>query len=276
MTNESLNFKKSGQGPSIIFLHNGGGYKGIWDKQVEFLKENYSCYAIDLMGFGESEETSEEPSISFHENILKKFIKDQGIEKPILIGNCIGASIALKYTIDHPKDVNQLVLFNICPGINFYPNPLTKFLHRVLISTSFTKRIVSDYLYSLMGNKRERKNLPKQLFGENPDTTSEVYLKLSEIYLTEKQKRSRIKLLHQIETFTTDFFFDKKITLPRILMFWGDQNKVVGLDEGLRLKELIEPEQFCIIRNGGHLSMYEKGEVVNKKIEEFLSSKHVI
>ena len=59
----SIHFIKKGQGPNLIFLHNGGGFHEIWEKQIDFFSKKYTCYAIDLMGFGESPLPTEEPTL---------------------------------------------------------------------------------------------------------------------------------------------------------------------------------------------------------------------
>lgn len=267
----SLYFIKKGQGPNLVFLHNGGGFHEIWNKQIDYFSSKFTCYAVDLMGFGKSPIPTEEPTLNYHEKCLEEFLQSQELSRYHLVGNCIGASIALFHSQKHPERVETLTLFNICPGIRIYRTPLGRFVHKNFILSSSFKDFFSHKLVKAMGGARERRRLPSLLFGKNPDSTSKLFLKFKDIYQTEKQKKARLGLLHNIETFTTDMFIDKNKPLPPTLLFWGDHNKVVDLKEGARLKELIKPNYFCVLNEAGHMAMYEKPDEVNSRMNSFLT-----
>lgn len=259
----------------MIFLHNGGGFHGIWHKQIEYFKKQHTCYGVDLMGFGDSPTLGDSHALHQHYIHIRNLIESENIQRPVLIGNCIGASIALYYANKHPDKVQSVILFNICPGINIYKSLIGKSIHEAVIKNPLVKDWVRNKLIKAMGGKREKKRIPGLLFGKYPDVNSPLFKKLKELYITDKQKDSRCNLLFEIHTFTTDEYLKENSHLPPVMMVWGDHNKIVSLQEGLRLKEIIQPERFYIIREGGHLLMYEKSEKVNKMIESFLNTKHL-
>ncbi|TNE98491.1 MAG: alpha/beta hydrolase [Deltaproteobacteria bacterium] len=270
----SLHFLQKGTGPVLIFIHNGGGFHQIWEKQIDQLSTRYTCLAIDLEGFGKSPDPLEEPTLEYHEKCLSKFIEEQNLNSYVLIGNCIGSSIALLHTLKNPDKVKSLILFNICPGIRIYETPLARFLHKKLILSDLLKDLIGGFIVKAMGGRRERKRLPALLFGKDPDENSDLFKKFKEVYQTDKQKKSRLLLLQNIESFTTENYFKAKLLKTPTLLFWGDHNKIVDLKEGVRLKNLLKPESFCVLENAGHMAMYENADEVNEKIENFLA-KHI-
>ena len=52
---ESWNVLELGQGPTIVFLHNGGGTLWNWTHQLEYFAASYRVIAVDLPGFGRSQ-----------------------------------------------------------------------------------------------------------------------------------------------------------------------------------------------------------------------------
>ena len=89
-------------------MHGFGASKKHWRHNQDFLSGIFNCYAIDLLGFGESSQPS---ALLNYEPIKKNSIKysfdlwsnqistfcSEVIESPVyLVGNSIGGVIALK------------------------------------------------------------------------------------------------------------------------------------------------------------------------------------
>jgi pimeloyl-ACP methyl ester carboxylesterase len=55
----------------------------------------------------------------------------------------------------------------------------------------------------------------------------------------------------------------------KVLLIWGKEDKVTPFSDGEKLKSLLSPE-FLSIDEAGHLPHYEKPEIVNDAIIEFL------
>jgi pimeloyl-ACP methyl ester carboxylesterase len=99
----TINYIDEGTGDPIVFLHNGGGFLQIWTRQIDFFKNNYRVIAPDLPGFGESDESGESYTLEFYFEIFKEFFQLMKLDDFILVGNCIGSSIAVKYKKAYPN-----------------------------------------------------------------------------------------------------------------------------------------------------------------------------
>ncbi len=102
-------YKKTGDGKEVILLHGWGSTKETFDAVVSHLKDDFTCYQIDLPGFGESIITKSY-SLEDYTNELREFILDNNIINPILIGHSFGGRIAINYSSMY--DVNKLVLID--------------------------------------------------------------------------------------------------------------------------------------------------------------------
>lgn len=269
--NTTIRFLSVGEGSqAIIMLHNGAAYHGIWKHQINEFKTTHHIYALDLINFGESDYISNSSSIHQNYLILKNFIEHYNIENPILMGTCIGASLALYYANKHPTKVKKCILFNICPGIKLLRTPLIKYWYQLTKKSRYIKKINNWGISKVMNSEFEYNRLPDLLFGYHKSNLSDIYKKLQNYYRTDKQKKARLDLLNEIDTYTISHFITEGSELPEIQMFWGEYNKIVPLEIGHELRSLLKPKEFHSLKLVGHLMMLESPIEINKKIRQFL------
>jgi pimeloyl-ACP methyl ester carboxylesterase len=100
-----------GKGPAVLLLHGGAGSWSHWLRNIEALSANYSVWAPDMPGFGDSAEPPE-PSIDvFLETIERGW---QGLNPgsgPVsVIGFSLGAAIAIPIAARLKSGLANLVL----------------------------------------------------------------------------------------------------------------------------------------------------------------------
>ena len=54
-----LFYEQTGTGQPLVLVHGNGEDHTIFDEAVEYLKDSYTCYAIDSRNHGKSESSSE-------------------------------------------------------------------------------------------------------------------------------------------------------------------------------------------------------------------------
>jgi len=109
--NISIGYMDEGKADeTIIFIHGLGSYAKAWMKNIEELKENYRCIAIDLPGYGRSSKGDYPGSMTFFADIVKEFADSLGIEKAVLAGHSMGGQISIITSLKYPERVKRLVL----------------------------------------------------------------------------------------------------------------------------------------------------------------------
>ena len=108
-----INYKVSGVGTPLIFLHGWGCDLHIFDKIVAQINEDFTVYQSDLPGCGESE-INAEYSIEEYASIINLFCLMLDINNPCIVGHSFGGRVAIKYASLYK--VNKLVLV-ASPGI---------------------------------------------------------------------------------------------------------------------------------------------------------------
>ena len=105
-----IHYLKAGSGPPVVLIHGGASDSRDWIKTMDALFRQYSLYAPDLLGFGQSERNDHGYYLSdFTESILG-LIDKLGLEQPFLVGHSFGARLCMDIALQHPEKVRKLVL----------------------------------------------------------------------------------------------------------------------------------------------------------------------
>lgn len=111
---ENLEVKFDGEGEeTLVFIHGYPDSLELWDKQVEYLKQDYSIARFTLPGF-ELEDTGERPNYNIKQirMIIDAFIKGLNKDNVTVLAHDWGAVYALQY-LQKNDLVDRLVLFDI-------------------------------------------------------------------------------------------------------------------------------------------------------------------
>ena len=105
-----LHYLEAGRGAPIVLLHGLGGDGSRWGPNIEPLARDFHVFALDQIGFGESDK----PLANYHTGMLGEFLvgflKAAGIAKASLVGNSMGAGVALYTAVHYPDMVDRIVL----------------------------------------------------------------------------------------------------------------------------------------------------------------------
>ncbi|QEY19408.1 alpha/beta hydrolase [Psychrobacillus sp. AK 1817] len=140
-----LYYKEFGQENDeiILFLHGGGVAGWMWDKQVQYFKENYHCIVPDLPGHGQDNE-SEFVSIEDCAFQLIHLLQEQHEDKKkIVVGFSLGAQIAIQMLCINKNLINcamiNSALVRKIPLGKQMVKPSLKLTYPFIKSRSFSK-----------------------------------------------------------------------------------------------------------------------------------------
>lgn len=116
---QRIHYLDEGKGPVVVMLHGSGsgacGYSNFKGNYPELVKAGYRVIMPDLIGFGYSDKPENvEYPLSFFVECVKQTLDVIGVAKYTLLGNSLGGAIALGFALEHPDNVERLVL--MAPG----------------------------------------------------------------------------------------------------------------------------------------------------------------
>lgn len=114
---------KSGQGKKSLLFIPGFTCSGeVWNETKTKFEPEYTCYALTMAGFAG---TTPQPDPSFKkwENQIVNFIREENLQKPVIIGHSMGGALALAIAADYPDLAGKIVVIDALPCISAFTNP---------------------------------------------------------------------------------------------------------------------------------------------------------
>ncbi|MBH64314.1 MAG: alpha/beta hydrolase [Alphaproteobacteria bacterium] len=105
------NYRRAGQGPTVVLQHGFLGGSGYWLPQIQYLCPRFDVIAPDLPGFGSSGEMEAPNSIDGFVAALIGLMDALGVAEFSLVGHSMGGSIAQQLALDHPDRLERVVFY---------------------------------------------------------------------------------------------------------------------------------------------------------------------
>ena len=119
VNNLKINVERTGSGAPLVLLHGFTGSASSWGAHLGILGEHFSCYAVDLIGHGQTESPDDPERYCMErcvEDLLVLFDRLE-IEQTALLGYSMGGRVALQLAVAAPERINALILESASPGI---------------------------------------------------------------------------------------------------------------------------------------------------------------
>ncbi|WP_412850958.1 alpha/beta fold hydrolase [Chryseobacterium sp. PMSZPI] len=115
--------KKTGTGKqSLIFIPGFASSGDVWNETTAKFEKNYTCYTLTMAGFA-GVKPEADASFKDWENRIATYIKDNKIEKPIVIGHSMGGGLALAIAADYPELIGKIVVVDALPCLAAISDP---------------------------------------------------------------------------------------------------------------------------------------------------------
>ena len=271
---ECWNVLEAGQGLPLVFLHNGGGTLWNWTHQLEYFAGSYRVIAVDLPGFGRSERPITPLSLQRYAHGFALLLDRLELERPVLIGNCIGASIALEVALRSPQRISGLAVFNLCGGLKMLPSDLA-FWAGWRPRARWLQRL-HETLFGLVGHPALQRLAAQRMYAHGqPEFPAALKRQVRAERRDPRLRGSLYRLVLGLESFNVFTQVQHKPEdFSPVLLGWGAQNCTLEPRWAEVIAQWLQPERLWLIPQAGHLPMYEQPVAFNQALEEFLN--HVI
>jgi pimeloyl-ACP methyl ester carboxylesterase len=96
----------------LLFVHGYGGMIEHWNLNIPDFEDRRRIYAMDLIGFGQSEKPNVRYSLALFAAQIEAFLHLKKLDRVILVGHSMGAASGILYAHLNPRKVAALVLAN--------------------------------------------------------------------------------------------------------------------------------------------------------------------
>ncbi len=271
-------------GPVLLMLHGGFGSLHNWEGWVPYLKQDFRLVSLDLPAHGL---TGRIPNDIYTRETMngtvRLLMEKLGISTFSIAGNSMGGGLALQYALDHPEQVEGLILIGsegipngpdgydasmftdekpLAPDENGY-NTLTT--SEKVISRFIGPSVIKFTLNELVSDKALITDEFVDWFGRIIRYTGnrEANILMFRQWLKpDADPRDLENRLHEI-------------AVP-VLYMHGEDDVLVSLNIAERFDELLSDSKLIQYENSGHMSMIEQPKLTAMDILAFYRDKGLL
>lgn len=249
-------------GAVVVLVHGFSVPYFIYDPTFQFLTQSgFRVLRYDLFGRGYSDRPYVDYNLELFAGQLADLLDALRLSRPVnLIGLSLGGLIASAFTVRHPERVNKLVLIDPAGVRSIALTPLLK---------AAKIPFVAEAILSLVGSAAFIQNIARDFF--DPQLVEHFQAQ----YAVQMQyKGFKRAILSTIRSGMLDSFIRVYEALGKmdkqVLLLWGRNDHTVPLEHSQALCAAIPNIEFQVIEACGHIPHYEKPEVVNPLLLDFL------
>lgn len=249
------------EGRLVVLVHGFSVPYYIWDPTFAALVQaGFRVLRYDLYGRG----YSDRPDAVYNQDLfvgqLRHLLTALHVDRPVdLVGLSMGGAISVTFTDRHPEMVNKLCLISPA-GLPMKRPALAGLVEAPLFGEWFMNLFGDQMLVDwLRGDFRQPEKFP------------------------EYQKKYRLQMKYVgfkralLSTIRSGFLSDMTEAYRRVgqqrrpvLLIWGREDKAIPFSTSEKVRAAIPQVEFHAIDDAGHISHYERPEIVNRLLMEFL------
>lgn len=245
---------------TVVLVHGTTMPSFVWDRNFEELaRAGLRVVRYDLYGRGLSDRPEGRYDLDFHVAQLEELLARVAPGRPVdLVGFSLGGILVTEFTRRHPGQVRRVVLLA----------PAGVGTELPLVAKVVRAPGVGEYVMRVAGS---RQLLPSRRMMFRPDRQpgfDSTYLQ------TIRFRGSRRAVLESLRHMPLDAYEDGYRELGAlgkpVLVVSGRHDAVVPFAGSERVGELVRSVALVAVEDAGHLAQYERPDVVNAALLDFL------
>ncbi|MFH1575900.1 MAG: alpha/beta hydrolase [Candidatus Nealsonbacteria bacterium] len=222
---------------TILILHGWGSCAKNWIKVKELLEaRGFKVYVPDLPGFGENPPPVTAWNIDNYIEWVNAFCQKNNLPQFFLIGHSFGGSVAAKYSLRYPGNVEKLFL---------------------AASSGIRKKTAKKEFLKKISPLFRRFSLLKRIFYR-------FFIKSDYQYTSGVMRETYLNIINED---ISGLF--SQIKVPTVII-WGDKDDVTPISDAYFMNKEIKNSILEILPNIGHRIRLEAPEILVEKIVNFI------
>lgn len=251
----TVSYNEEGQGSPIILIHGFCGSKKYWDNVIFKLADHFRVIALDLPGHGESSNLEGNSSIEDFADHIKKLLDYLNVTKVTMFGHSLGGYVTLAFAEKFGHMLNGFSLIHSTALPDSYEAKKGR--------DASVEKVERDGIRAFIDGL-----IPKLFSPDNQDRHQKDIIKAKEIgYNTSSQ--GAMKTLVAMKNRPDRNFILEKAEIP-ILLLAGEKDQIISPEKTFSVNNTnIKP---VVIKDSGHMSMYENPAELINNIVEYMNS----
>ncbi len=247
----------AGSGETLLFIHGIGGNRTNWHEQIEYFAPRYSAVAIDVRGWGLSEDYDGELNFDDVTNDIARVLAYLGAGACHLVGLSMGGLIAQHVLWRRPDLVRSAVFADTSagPGEEHDAQWIEEFL-RLRKAPLLAGKTPADIAPSVA----------RSLMAPNAPESSTRRLEES---IAALHKESYLKALDYVSNYKRKLDH-ASVRIPVHVMV-GEFDNLTPLERAQSLAARFASCRVSVVPGAGHLSNMDNAQAFNQQLDAFLN-----
>lgn len=264
----NIAYTKTGVGSPILLLHSvmlGASKAEFNEPLIAMLSKKHTVYAMDLVGFGQSEKPPKPWTAYQHAQAIHCFIQDVIASPVAILGANGGADIALTVSRLHANMVEKLYLISPEGFARGFATPEeTTYLNRTLTPLYGTQKFLSATSKNQM-----QLYLENYFFANEKITPNFVKQHLVSARAGGSGAQSTFAMLQTGLWRTDSLAHFLQLSIPCVVL-WGEEN-TISPPETMQKAQTLKPNcDYIIIEQTGALPHLEGSRTFIKTLQDYL------
>ncbi len=264
LTDGTTHYELSGpeNGKPIVLVHGFSVPYFIFDPTFDFLtKAGFRVLRYDLIGRGYSDRPKTAYKIDLFVRQLRDLLEALNLPQVNLLGLSMGGPITASFIDQNPQVVDKFILIDPAGA---------KRVTLSLLLEAVKLPIFGELALGLFGSGSMVKGIASDMFDPELVEHFQAQYKIQMQYKGFKYAILSTMRNRMLESFAETYARVGKLKKPTLLI-WGKNDTTVPFKNSAEILKAIPHAEFHPIENCGHIPHYEKPEIVNKVLLEFLS-----
>lgn len=254
-------YKKGTGAQRVVLIHGGGCDNAMlsWTEVIKEFTEEYTVYALDLLGYGKSDKPDGLCGSHFydtHINAVREVVEALGLDKFILAGLSMGGAISIGYALKYPESVQALVPVDSW-GIS-KKMPFHSLCNWYIHKTNFT---ITQYNWMAKSRRLAKWAISYSLIGDKNKITDAI---VDEVWRACKEDGAGKSMLdYQRSSCTKEgtipYYKDVLHQLTMSVVFVnGEKDPLVPVKDLVGLKDILPNGKVVILKGCKHWAVKEQ------------------
>lgn len=240
-------YEVAGQGEPLLLLHGGFSTIESWGAQAPALAERYRVYLPERRGHGRTPDVDGPTGYDIMARDTIAFMEALDISSAHVVGWSDGGNVGLEFALERPDLVRKLVIIGAGDDFDVVQSDGPKYTAELRAQA---EHLTPDDLPPML------KEAYEQVSPDGADHFPVVFDKLIAAY--------RSGPTHALDELS-------RISAPTLVIIGDDD--VISADHAAAIQRTVPDAQLAVVPGTDHLLMFEKPDLVNRIILDFLAAK---
>lgn len=254
-----VKYDSQGSGEALILVHGTPWSSYNLRHLINALKEKYTVYYFDLLGYGESDKSNANVSLEIQNRLLASLIDHWQLINPFIIGHDFGGTTVLRSHIINKINYKKMVIIDPV-ALSPWGSPF--FSHIEKHESAFAG--VPDYIHEAIVTAYIKTAAYKAIDDKTIN-------RIIRPWTGAEGQSAFYRQIAQADSKYTDEIqhLYSKVETP-VLVLWGEEDQWLPVEQAHKLHKTFVNSKLATIPKSGHLVIEERPDILIEEILKFL------